>query len=127
MPASVSRCIRIMAQTSRRWCSEPTWPYRLPNAPAVGRLWRRSSTSTQSRTGRPGFGALRQAIADEQLVLYYQPIVDARSHEVQGVEALVRWQHPQQGLIAPDRFILLAEETGLIRPLTRWVVEAALR
>jgi EAL domain-containing protein (putative c-di-GMP-specific phosphodiesterase class I) len=72
-------------------------------------------------------GALRRAIADDELTLYYQPKVDCRSGAVAGVEALVRWQHPQQGLIPPDRFIPLAEQTGLIRPLTRWVLTSAIR
>jgi diguanylate cyclase (GGDEF)-like protein/PAS domain S-box-containing protein len=72
-------------------------------------------------------GALRRAIADDELMLYYQPKVDCRTGEVAGVEALVRWQHPQHGLIPPDRFIPLAEQTGLIRPLTRWVLNAATR
>jgi diguanylate cyclase (GGDEF)-like protein/PAS domain S-box-containing protein len=72
-------------------------------------------------------GALRRAIVDDELTLYYQPKVDCRSGAVAGVEALVRWQHPQQGLIAPDRFVPLAEQTGLIRPLTRWVLNAAVR
>jgi diguanylate cyclase (GGDEF)-like protein/PAS domain S-box-containing protein len=72
-------------------------------------------------------GALRRAIADDELTLYYQPKVDCRSGAVAGVEALVRWQHPLQGLILPDRFIPLAEQTGLIRPLTRWVLNAAVR
>ena len=72
-------------------------------------------------------GALRRAIADDELTLHYQPKVDCRTGEVCGVEALVRWQHPQHGMIPPDRFIPLAEQTGLIRPLTRWVLEAATR
>jgi diguanylate cyclase (GGDEF)-like protein len=72
-------------------------------------------------------GALRQAISSEQLILYYQPIVDCHSQALVGVEALVRWQHPQHGLIQPDHFIPLAEETGLIKPLTRWVIGTALR
>ena len=72
-------------------------------------------------------GALRRAIADDELTLHYQPKVDCRTGAVAGVEALVRWQHPQQGLIPPDRFIPLAEQTGLIRPLTRWVLNAAMR
>jgi diguanylate cyclase (GGDEF)-like protein/PAS domain S-box-containing protein len=72
-------------------------------------------------------GALRRAIAEDELTLVYQPKVDCRTGEVGGVEALVRWQHPRQGLIQPDRFIPLAEQTGLIRPLTRWVLNAALR
>ncbi len=72
-------------------------------------------------------GALRQAISSEQLTLYYQPIVDCDSQDVVGVEALVRWEHPQYGLVPPDDFIPLAEQTGLIKPLTRWVLGAALR
>jgi diguanylate cyclase (GGDEF)-like protein/PAS domain S-box-containing protein len=72
-------------------------------------------------------GALRRAIADDELTLFYQPKVDCRTGAVAGVEALVRWQHPQQGLVQPDRFIPLAEQTGLIRPLTRWVLNAAVR
>ena len=71
-------------------------------------------------------GALRRAIADDELTLFYQPKVDCRTGAVAGVEALVRWRHPQQGLIPPDRFIPLAEQTGLIRPLTRWVLNSAI-
>jgi len=72
-------------------------------------------------------GALRRAIAENELTLHYQPKVHCRTGEVHGVEALVRWQHAQHGMIPPDRFIPLAEQTGLIRPLTRWVLEAATR
>ena len=70
-------------------------------------------------------GELRQAIQDGQLCLHYQPKVDARSACLVGAEALVRWQHPQRGLIPPDRFIPLAEQSGLIAPLTDWVLHAA--
>ncbi|NOY63203.1 MAG: EAL domain-containing protein [Gammaproteobacteria bacterium] len=72
-------------------------------------------------------GELRTAIHAEQLILYYQPKIDLIQHKVIGVEALVRWQHPKHGLLPPDEFIPLAEQTGLIRPLTLWVVEAAVR
>ncbi|RJQ48301.1 MAG: EAL domain-containing protein [Gammaproteobacteria bacterium] len=72
-------------------------------------------------------GELRQAIEHEQLVLHYQPKVSITTGEVAGVEALVRWQHPQHGLIAPDQFIPVAERTGLINRLTLWVLDAALR
>ena len=70
---------------------------------------------------------LRQAIESSQLVLYYQPTVDCARRQVSGVEALVRWQHPQRGLIAPDAFISLAEQTGAIKALTTYVLDAALR
>ena len=68
---------------------------------------------------------LRLAIHTGELRLHFQPKVDARSGEVVGAEALVRWQHPDRGLIPPDRFIGLAEDTGLIGPLTDWVLTAA--
>jgi diguanylate cyclase (GGDEF)-like protein/PAS domain S-box-containing protein len=72
-------------------------------------------------------GELRQAIEQNELTLHYQPKVSVGNGMVTGVEALVRWQHPERGLIPPDRFIPLAEQTGLIQPLTRWVLGAALR
>jgi diguanylate cyclase (GGDEF)-like protein len=68
---------------------------------------------------------LRQAIQGGQLRLHYQPKVDARSGCLVGAEALVRWQHPERGLLAPGHFIALAEESGLIAPLTDWVLHAA--
>jgi len=70
---------------------------------------------------------LRQAIAHGGLILHYQPKADVSTGRVRGVEALVRWQHPARGLIPPDQFIPLAEHTGLIAPLTSWVLDAALR
>jgi diguanylate cyclase (GGDEF)-like protein len=68
---------------------------------------------------------LRQAIHSGQLCLHFQPKVDARGSQLVGAEALVRWQHPQRGLLAPGLFIPLAEETGLIAPLTDWVLKTA--
>jgi diguanylate cyclase (GGDEF)-like protein len=68
---------------------------------------------------------LRAAIAGGQLVLHHQPIV-SRDGGATAFEALVRWQHPDLGLLGPDRFVPLAEDTGLIRPLTTWVLRAAL-
>ncbi|MGA3148678.1 MAG: EAL domain-containing protein [Acidimicrobiales bacterium] len=72
-------------------------------------------------------GELRTAIAKEQFVLHYQPKVTLDSGQVEGVEALIRWQHPTMGLVPPIEFISLAEHTGLIKPLTSWVLDAALR
>jgi diguanylate cyclase (GGDEF)-like protein len=71
-------------------------------------------------------GELRRAIEGRQLLLHYQPKIDAHSGQVLGVEALVRWQHPTHGLVPPAEFIPLAERTGLIGPLTHYVMDAAL-
>jgi EAL domain-containing protein (putative c-di-GMP-specific phosphodiesterase class I) len=69
---------------------------------------------------------LRRAIGDGQILVFYQPQSSAAPGPVHTVEALVRWQHPVLGLIPPDEFIPLAEQTGMIRPLTRYVLETAL-
>jgi diguanylate cyclase (GGDEF)-like protein/PAS domain S-box-containing protein len=68
---------------------------------------------------------LRVAISRGELVLHYQPIIDVKTRKPCGAEALVRWQHPQKGLLPPDQFIPLAEETGLISSLGEWVVQRA--
>jgi diguanylate cyclase (GGDEF)-like protein len=70
---------------------------------------------------------LRQAIKNDQLVLHYQPVINLVTGEVTQAEALIRWQHSQHGLLPPDRFIPLAEQTGLINALSSWVLNAALR
>jgi len=70
---------------------------------------------------------LRAAIEENQLTLYYQPKIDIPTGKVNGVEALVRWQHPEQGIIPPDEFIGIAEQNGLIDSLTYWVIESAIK
>jgi diguanylate cyclase (GGDEF)-like protein len=71
-------------------------------------------------------GELRQALVEGELVLHYQPKIAVVGGEVTGVEALLRWQHPRHGLLAPAEFLPLAERTGMMGELTRWVVDAAL-
>ncbi|MGU7785321.1 cyclic di-GMP phosphodiesterase [Burkholderia sp. PU8-34] len=68
---------------------------------------------------------LRKSLEEEQFVLHYQPVVDIATGDVHGVEALVRWQSPDRGLVAPVEFIEFAEESGLIAPLGRWVMRTA--
>ena len=68
---------------------------------------------------------LREAIAQGQFELHYQPVVDVKTRELRGVESLVRWRHPDKGMIAPDHFIPLAESTGLIVPLGEWILNQA--
>jgi predicted signal transduction protein with EAL and GGDEF domain len=70
---------------------------------------------------------LRRALEERELVLHYQPKAALEGAAITSVEALVRWQHPERGLLAPDEFIGLAERTGLIRPLTLYVIDQALR
>jgi diguanylate cyclase (GGDEF)-like protein len=70
---------------------------------------------------------LRRAIDQDELSLYFQPKLDLETGEVTCAEALVRWDHPTHGLLSPDVFVPIAEQTGLIRPLARWVLDAALR
>ncbi len=68
---------------------------------------------------------MHQAITDGELLLHYQPKLDVRTGDVLGLEALVRWEHPTQGLILPKAFINVAEETGLVAPLGSWVLREA--
>lgn len=70
---------------------------------------------------------LRRAIESDRLLLHYQPTIALRSQKVSGAEALVRWPHPEKGMILPGQFVHLAEHSGLIKPLTYWVLRQALR
>ncbi len=92
-----------------------------------GRTWRTFDPSmVQAAEHRHQLATdLRGAAERDELRLYYQPIVDLDDLRVTGAECLIRWQHPQHGLVAPDNFIPLAEETGLIKDIGLWCLESA--
>jgi len=71
--------------------------------------------------------SLKEAIEKEEFVIHYQPQIDAQNDHIIGLEALVRWKHPKRGLLSPEHFISLAEETGLIVDIDRWVMRTAMQ
>ena len=86
------------------------------------------SSHDQDNLGRLALGNdLRVALDTEQLFLYYQPKLDMQTATVIGVEALIRWKHPVRGWVRPDEIIFIAEHTGLIRPMTHWVIHEAVK
>lgn len=86
-----------------------------------------SSAGTETPSRLSLVSELRHALDSDELVLDYQPKFDVRGGAVRSLEALVRWQHPTRGLLYPDDFVPVAEESWLITPLTQWVLSAALR
>ena len=86
-----------------------------------------ASVDSEMRRRRELEKDLREALALNQLHLVYQPQVDYRDHSVVGVEALLRWQHPQHGLVPPDLFIPLAEQNGTIIPIGEWILDQTCR
>lgn len=87
----------------------------------------RAEKDTDARRRLLMFGMLRAALQRDELILHYQPKIDLTTAEVVGAEALVRWDSPELGRVSPAEFIPLAEQTSLIKPLTGWVLEEALR
>ena len=99
--------------------------YRAKQTGGAGyRFYRREMTvAARDRAGLEA--GLRRALERDELILYYQPQLDLRNGALHGFEALLRWQHPQLGLLPPGRFIELLEITGLVVPIGRWVLETA--
>ncbi len=96
--------------------------YRMKDQGGNGYLFYDSAFEAPLRTRLTEEKHLRRAIERDQFVLHYQPIVDVKSQQIVSVEALVRWNHPQRGLVYPDDFIPVAEASGLIMQLGEWVV-----
>lgn len=103
--------------------SKPVAPERLSTLLSRWRTHRSSVVVSATRRFRAD--ELRDGIRSGQLELHFQPQIDLTSGQVASVEALVRWRHPIEGLVFPDRFVPLAEEEGVIDELTRWVIKAA--
>jgi diguanylate cyclase (GGDEF)-like protein len=91
------------------------------------RTWRFFEAAMQERANarRTGEIELRKAIRDGELEVHYQPIIDFKTEAVVGCEALIRWRHPERGMISPAQFIPVAEDTGLINEIGEWVLRSA--
>jgi diguanylate cyclase (GGDEF)-like protein len=100
----------------------------LDRARTAGREWMAAELVTDhGRSRLEVVSDLRSGIANDQLRLHYQPILELPSRKLRGFEALVRWEHPTRGLVAPGEFIPLAEQSGLIVQLTEWVLHEVMR
>ena len=127
MAASASRWRRSMAPKPKCSCSARTSRCTSPRkiAPAASVYAPELDRHSPERLAL--MGDFRHAISRDELRVVYQPKINLKTREIFGVEALVRWQHPQLGLILPDRFIPMAEQTGAVRPLTLWMLERAVQ
>jgi predicted signal transduction protein with EAL and GGDEF domain len=121
-------CTRATVTTVKYCCVTPTLPCtasRSMGATACASLCRRWVSSAISRLNMEG--AMRRGWSAGNSKLHYQPKIDLATQRIVGAEALVRWQHPQIGLVHPIEFISLAEESGLILPLGEWVLGRGLQ
>jgi diguanylate cyclase (GGDEF)-like protein len=91
----------------------------LPNLPPVSPEERERLAKVEKR--------IERALKNEELDLYYQPQINLKSGQVEAMEALIRWKHPQQGVLAPQQFLPWSDQTEMIIPLTRWILETACR
>ncbi|MEZ5374422.1 MAG: EAL domain-containing protein [Microthrixaceae bacterium] len=125
-PTSAWRCVPITPRAPRRCSSPPTWRCTRPSATASPRGVSHQPGPLVASQGHP---AGRAAAGDGggELALYYQPALDLRSGQITKVEALVRWHHRDHGLMLPVEFIETAEASGMIHPLTRWIIAEASR
>jgi len=91
------------------------------------RTWRFFETAMEERANarRTGEIELRKAIRDNELEVHYQPILDFKTESIVGCEALIRWRHPERGMISPAQFVPVAEDTGLINEIGEWVLRSA--
>ena len=125
-PASASPCTRCTARTTRRSSSAPTSRCTPPSSPAAASRIFEPELDRHSPRRLALAGGMRQAINEGQIQLYYQPKADLRTGRIMGVEALARWDHPEFGIVGPSEFVPIAEQTGLITPLTSFVLDAAI-
>jgi diguanylate cyclase (GGDEF)-like protein/PAS domain S-box-containing protein len=110
--------LMTQAELALRWAKQAGRNQAIVYSTALDDRFRNTAMLTSS---------LERAIADDQLELHYQPIVDLASGRILSAEALVRWNHPALGMQRPDQFIGIAEKSGLVLPLGRWVIEQAIR